>query len=61
MIIQADKQGIDLIQQLCEIALRTGGMKNRDGVNMVMDSLKEIQPEVIKQDIQQESNKENVP
>ncbi len=44
MIIEADKDGIKIIQQLCDVALKTGGVANLKGVNDVLSSLTEIKP-----------------
>lgn len=39
MVIQADAKGKNAIEQLCDVALRVGGMGNRQQVNLVADSI----------------------
>ena len=36
MIIQTDKEGRDVIQQLCDIALKQGGVANLNQVNAIL-------------------------
>ena len=45
MQIIADKDGIQAIKALCDIALRHSGIENLNGVNMVLQSLEEKQEE----------------
>lgn len=40
MIIQVDQEGNRAIQQLCDIALKSAGMKNLNPVNMILRSVK---------------------
>lgn len=44
MIIKTDVEGKNVIGQLCDIALKQGGMQNRVQINMIMDSI-ELLPE----------------
>ena len=39
IVIQADAKGKNAIEQLCDVALRVGGMSNRKQVNLVADSI----------------------
>ena len=41
MKIEADKDGIKAVQQLCDVALKSGGVANLQGVAAVLNSLKE--------------------
>ena len=41
MIIEADKQGMEIIRQLCDTALRVGGLQNLPTINSVLTSMKE--------------------
>jgi len=43
MIIQVDKQGQDIIEQLCDIALKQGGIKNLQAIHQVLASVKLIE------------------
>ena len=42
MIIEADKEGVEVVKQLCDIALKQGGIQNLKGVTEVLAALKEI-------------------
>ena len=39
IVIQANAKGKNAIEQLCDVALRVGGMGNRKQVNLVADSI----------------------
>ena len=39
MIIQTDKEGKDVIEQLCDIALKQGGVSNLNQVNAILKSV----------------------
>lgn len=39
MIIQVDEKGKDVIEQFCHMALKQGGMTNREQVNLVIDTM----------------------
>ena len=39
MIIQVDEIGKDVIDQFCDMALKQGGMSNRESVNLVIDTM----------------------
>ena len=43
MIIKADKDGMEVIKQLCDIALKTGGLQNLVGIQAVLAGLSEIE------------------
>ena len=43
MIIKADKEARIAIEQLCDIALKAGGIQNLNGVGKVLDSIKPIE------------------
>ena len=43
MIIQVDKEGENIIQQLCDVALKQGGIKNLNAINKTLSSLKVIE------------------
>lgn len=36
MHIKADKEGVEAIQALCDVALKTGGLQNLNFVNTVL-------------------------
>ncbi|MHA1883085.1 MAG: hypothetical protein ACTSUO_08575 [Candidatus Thorarchaeota archaeon] len=40
MKIQVDKEGADIIKQLCDIALRQSGLQSLNGVLSVLSSMK---------------------
>ncbi len=42
MKIMADKEGKQRIEQLCDVALKAGGLQNRLGINRVMDCIELI-------------------
>ena len=42
MIIEADKDGIKMVQMLCDVALKSGGVANLKGVTDVLNALKPI-------------------
>ena len=44
MKIYADKEGKEVIVQLCDIALKTGGLQNLNGINNVLTSLQDYIP-----------------
>ena len=39
MIIQVDEAGKDVIEQFCDLALKQGGMTNREQINSVIDTM----------------------
>ena len=43
MKIACDKKGKEAILQLCNIALKTGGLQNMQGVSEVLNSIKVIE------------------
>lgn len=45
MVIKADEEGKNAIMALLNLALETGGMKNRVAVNIVFDTMEDINPE----------------
>ncbi len=50
MIIKADAQGQEAIKQLCDIALKTGGLSNMQGVMQILQSTQLIKDEPVKED-----------
>ena len=48
MIIKCDEQGHEAVKQLCDIALKMGGMTNLQGVVTILQSLKLERPEEVK-------------
>jgi len=42
MDIRADKEGIETVQALCDIALKTGGLQIFAKINVVLKSLKPL-------------------
>lgn len=53
MIIQTDEKGRSAIEQLCDIALKQGGVLNLNAVNLILAS---ISPAVQKEQPQPKSN-----
>jgi len=45
MIINTDKEGKELIVQLCDIALKMGGLQNLQGVNNILQTIKLVEEE----------------
>ncbi len=43
MIIKADRDAITFIRELCDLALKQGGIKNLEGVNHVLMNITEIE------------------
>jgi len=43
MIIKADKDGLKAIEQLYDIALKTGGLQNMAGIQAILAGLSEIE------------------
>lgn len=43
MKIEADEEGIKLIQVLCDAALKIGGLQNLNAVNTALSALKPIE------------------
>ena len=42
MIIKADKEGKQIINQLCDIALKSLGMAGREGINRILASIEDL-------------------
>lgn len=49
MIIQTDKEGKGMIEQLCDIALKSGGLQSLNGITQILSSIKPL-PEPEKKD-----------
>lgn len=49
MIIRTDEEGQQAIVQLCDIALKTGGLKNLDSINTILNGVTLIQKQVPRQ------------
>ncbi len=43
MKIKVDKEGKDTIIQLCDVALKSGGIKNVAAINVVLTSIEDIE------------------
>ena len=43
MIIKADKEAIERIKELCDIALKVGGLQNFTQIGLLLNSLEELQ------------------
>lgn len=42
MKIKADKEGVNVIKGLCDVALKTAGIQNLEVVNSIIDGLEEL-------------------
>ena len=42
MIIKADKQGIEVIKELSDMALKVGGLQNFNIIKDILDNLEEL-------------------
>lgn len=47
MIIIVDKEGRNLIQQMCDLSLKTGGIQNLQGVLSVLNTMKDYGEPVV--------------
>lgn len=56
MILQTDKEGKAAVIQLCDIALKQGGLQIMQGVTQILGAIKELPPE--SQDEGDDSDKE---
>lgn len=45
MKILCDKEGKQAITQLCDVALKVGGLKNMDAINQILGAIKSIEEE----------------
>ena len=45
MIIKADKEARVAIEQLCDIALKAGGLSNMNGIGNILKSVEDIESE----------------
>ena len=45
MLIQVDKEGKKVVDSLCDIALKVGGIQNLQMVNIILENTKEIKIE----------------
>ena len=57
MIIKVDKEGQSVIEQLCDIALKQGGIQNLKQINLTLQSM-ELLPEPEKEDKKEPDKKE---
>lgn len=57
MIFQVDKEGEHAIQQLCDIALKAGGIQNLERINQVLESVELISEPDSKEDEDKEIKK----
>lgn len=57
MKIKVDKKGQEAIQQLCDIALKSGGIQNLNGINTILVSM-ELLPEKDKKTDKKEVKKD---
>ena len=54
MIIRTDEEGNQAIVQLCDIALKTGGIKNLEAINSIIKGITIIQKQVPRQPLPDE-------
>ena len=53
MLIKTDKEGREAVQQLCDVALKQGGLQNLNAINTILNSISdytEPEPEEKKRD-----------
>ncbi len=43
MLIKADKEGMEAVTKLCDVALKTGGIGNMNAVSQILAGLKNIE------------------
>lgn len=60
MIIQTDTEGRGVIEQLCDLALKQGGVSNLNQVNTILSSVHPLAIEENPQPKSLEKNKEKV-
>jgi hypothetical protein len=44
MIIRVDEQGRETVKELCDIALKQGGIKLLQGITLILNSIEMIEP-----------------
>jgi len=57
MIIKADKEGANVISQLCDIALKQNGIKDLQSITTILNSIELIEEKEVKQKLEEKSNK----
>jgi len=57
MDIQADKEGLKAIQQLCDVALRSNGLNDLNGINTIINSASELKEKESPKKEEKKSNK----
>lgn len=57
MIIRTDKEGKGMVRELCDMALRIGGVKNLPLVNGILSSVEDL-PEEENPGFDKDSNKD---
>ena len=45
MIIEVDQEGLGVIHQLCDIALKSAGLKNLESINKILNSTRKVIPD----------------
>lgn len=58
MIIQTDVVGKSAVQQLCDIALKQGGVGNLNQVNMILESIVLLPPSKVEENPKPKSSEE---
>lgn len=58
MKILVDQEGKNVIRQLCDIALKQGGVSNLNQVNLILRSVNVLPTPVVKEDLQPKSFEE---
>jgi hypothetical protein len=46
MLIKVDAEGKEAIKQLCDVALKFGGINNLDAINVIMSSVRPIEDRI---------------
>ncbi len=59
MIIKADKEGVNVISQLCDIALRHNGIKDLQNITTVLNSIELIEEKKVKQKLEGKKTKKD--
>jgi hypothetical protein len=54
MVIKVDMEGQEMVKQLCDVALKAGGLSSLDGVMHVLRSVKLEKEELNKEDVKAE-------
>ncbi len=57
MIIKVDKEGEKVLTDLCDLALRVGGLKNVNAVTQLLNTIEVIKNDTARKDIKKGSKK----